>query len=73
MLTFVEQQNDLLESLHEVHILVAEFLYLQDQCQFGTIGGGKSNEQLSILFQVLQCLISDQFFFFVPFAQTHDR
>lgn len=69
---FVEQQNDLVEGLHEVHVLVAELLHLEDQRQLGAIDGAERLQQSGVLAQMLERLLGDQLLLFVPFGQAHD-
>lgn len=72
-LTFVEQDHDLVEAVHEVHVVVAVFLNLQDEGQFGAIVGGEGLEELRVDLEVAECLVCDQLFLLVPLAQRHDR
>lgn len=67
-LTFVEQQNNLVERFHEVHVFVAELLYFENQSQLSAIDGGERLQQGCVLTQMLQRLVSDQLLLFVPFG-----
>lgn len=71
-LTLVEQDHDLVEAVHEVHVVVAVFLDLQDEAQFGAIVGGESLEELRVDLEVTEGLVGDQLFLLVPLAQRHD-
>ena len=51
-LTFVEKHNDFVEWIHEVHVLVAILLNLQDQSKFRAIIGGESLEELLIILEM---------------------
>lgn len=72
-LTLVKKHHNLVESCHEVHVVVTIFLDLQDQCQLRAIVGCESLEELGVVSEMAQRLVSNQLFFLVPFAQLHDR
>lgn len=72
-LTLVEQDHDFVEAVHEVHVVIAVFLNLQDETQFGAIVGGESLEKLRVDLEMTEGLVGDQLFLLVPLAQRHDR
>lgn len=47
--TFVEQHHDLLEGLHEVDVVVAVLLDLQQQAELGETLGGEGLQQEAVL------------------------
>ena len=48
-LTFVEQNNNFLESLHEVDVVITVFLDLQQKSKFREALGRKSLQQRAVL------------------------
>lgn len=49
--TFVEQNNNFLESLHEVDIVIAVLLDLKQECEFREALGGKGLQQWAVLLE----------------------
>ena len=47
--TFVEEHHDLLEGLHEVDVVVAVLLDLQQQAELGQTLGGEGFQQQAVL------------------------
>ncbi len=47
--TFVEEHHDLLEGLHEVDVVVAVLLDLQQQAELGQTLGGEGFQQKAVL------------------------
>lgn len=68
-LTLVEQHHDFVERVHEVHVLVAVFLDLQNQSELRAVVGGECLEELRVVPEVAESLVGDQLFLLVPFAQ----
>lgn len=50
--TFVEEHHDLLKRLHEVDVVVAVLLDLQQQADLGQTLGGEGFQQRAVLLQV---------------------
>ena len=44
-LTFIEEHDDLVEDLHEVHVVVAVLLAADDEGELSPVGGGVSSEE----------------------------
>lgn len=58
--TFVEEHHDLLKSLHEVNVVVAVLLDLQQQAKLRQTLGGEGFQQKAVLLQKKRtALISD--------------
>lgn len=53
-LTFVEQNNNFLEGLHEVDVVIAIFLDLQQKSKFWDALGCKSLQQWAVLLKKLK-------------------
>lgn len=49
--TFVEEHHDLLKGLHEVDVVVAVLLDLQQQAELGQTLGGEGFQQKAVLLQ----------------------
>ena len=43
--TFIEQQHYLVEDFHEVHVVIAEFLHLNEQVELGGACLGEVQEE----------------------------
>lgn len=49
--TFVEEHHDLLKGLHEVDVVIAVLLDLQQQAELGQTLGGEGFQQRAVLLQ----------------------
>ncbi len=55
-LTLVKEQDDLVESLEEVHVIVAVLLDLVEECELRSGGAGERREEGDVLLQVAERL-----------------
>lgn len=72
MLTLVQKEDNLVESLQKVHVIVAILLNLVEQGHFRARVRGEGREQWNILFDMAKSLVLKQIFLFVPLHTCHD-
>lgn len=71
--TLVEEDDDFLEGLEEVHVLVAVLLYTQHEGQLRLGGLGRLGQEGGVGLQVFHGLLRYQVLLLVPLHRLHHR
>ena len=70
-LTLVQKEDDFVESLQEVHVVVAILLNFVEKVDLRLEVVGEGGEEWEILLEVAQCLVLKQLLFLIPLNSGH--